>query len=55
MLRATFDGFALPQSPRQLSILLGLNATSCQGTGGQPGVLLGLQGVDVVLDCAKSE
>lgn len=55
VLRATYDGFALPRAPQQLSILLSATGLSCQGTSGQPGVLLGLEGVDVALDCAKRE
>ena len=53
VLRGTFDGFALPQATQQLSLLLAATAASCEGTGSQAGVLLGLEGMDLALDCSR--
>ncbi len=54
-IRGAYDGFTLPEPSDTFSILVGIQRASCQGTGGQPGVLLGLPDADLSLDCNKSK
>ena len=54
-IRGAYDGFALPEPSDTFSILIGLQGASCQGTGGQSGVLMGLPDADLSLDCNNSK